>query len=144
AQRHGGVVLPDDGKIASDTTWKRLESFDFGLMGAQSYEKIYKVESAKDAKDVAVTMKALPSSEMAEEIHKGQQTSDFSKMFDSTELYDGKLVFDSVAGKVKSYTEKLAASWVAVDPSAGKEESKAAPASLKMDVVRGFSIEKVN
>ena len=144
AQRHGGVILPDDGEVTSDTTWKELESFDFGLMGSQSYEKVYKVESMKDATSLMISMNAIPSSEMAEEIHKDQQTSDFSKMFDSTEFYEGRLVFDSDAGKVKSYSEKLDTSWLAVDPSAGKGDDKDAPTALKMSVIKGYSIEKID
>ena len=143
AQRHGGVILPDDGKVTSDTTWKELESFDFGLMGTQTYEKVYKVDSLENSQ-IQVSMEGLPSSEMAEEIHKEQRTSDFSKMFDNNESYAGKLVFDSAAGKVKSYSEKLDASWLAVDPAAGKADPNGVPAALTMSVVKGFSIEKVN
>ena len=144
AQRHGSVILPGDEKVAADTTWKELESFDFGLMGTQTYEKVYKVDSADDAKSLTVSMNGLPSSEKAEEIHKEQKTSDFSKMFDNNESYAGKLVFDSAAGKVKSYSEKLDASWLAVDPAAGKADPNGVPAALTMSVVKGFSIEKVN
>jgi len=143
AQRHGSVILPADGKMAADATWKKVESFDFGLMGAQSYEKVYTVNSAEKSQ-VRISMNGLPSSEMAEEIHKEQQTSDFSKMFDNVETYEGKLVFDSVKGKVKSYTEKLDAQWIAVDPAANAGNTKGAPAALRMSVVKGFSIEKVN
>jgi len=144
AQRHGSVILPGDEKVAADTTWKELESFDFGLMGTQTYEKVYKVDSAEDATSLTVSMNGLPSSEMAEEIHKEQKTSDFSKMFDNNESYEGRLVFDSAAGKIKSYSEKLDASWLAVDPAAGKADSNGVPAALTMSVVKGFSIEKVN
>ena len=143
AQRHGTVILPDDEKVQADTTWKELESFNFGLMGTQTYEKVYKVNNAQKPQ-VKVSMEAVPSSEMAEEIHKEQQTSNFSRMFDNTESYTGKLVFDSDAGKIKSYSEKLDAHWLAVDPAAGKPNAKAAPAALKMSVVKGFSIVKVD
>ena len=68
----------------------------------------------------------------------------FSKMFDNNESYEGKLVFDSAAGKIKSYSEKLDASWLAVDPAAGKANPNGVPAALTMSVVKGFSIEKVN
>jgi len=143
AQRHGSVILPVEEKVTADTTWKELESFDFGLMGTQSYEKVYTVNSAENAQ-VRASMEGLPSSEMAEEIHKEQQTSNFSKMFDNTESYEGKFVFDSVAGKIKSYSEKLDAHWLAVDPAANKKDAKGSPAALRMSVVKGFSIEKVN
>lgn len=144
AQRHESIILSDDEKVTVGTTWKELESFDFGLMGTQSYEKVYTVDDTEDAKSLSVSMNAFPSSAMAEEIHKEQRTSDFSKMFDNAESYEGKLVFDSAAGKIISYSERLDASWLAVDPAAGKADANGAPVALKMSVVKGFSIEKVD
>jgi hypothetical protein len=114
------------------------------MMGSKSYEKVYTLKEIKEVnnKQIAVAeMKAIPSSEMAEELHKEQAGGAFTKMFDNTEAYSGELALDLTAGKVQKYFEKLRTEWVMVDP---RPEPDKEPAALRMAATRLYSIEKID
>ncbi|GAF73196.1 unnamed protein product, partial [marine sediment metagenome] len=126
--------------------WSSVKTFNFGLMGSKSYEKIYTVKEIKDQdkrKVAIVEMNAIPTSEMAEQLHKEQVPAIFSKMFDNIETYTGRLELDLTAGKVKKYVEKLQSEWLAVDPLAGQKDDKE-PAAVRMSATRFYSLEKID
>jgi len=145
-ERHGTLVLPDADKnqLHIGDNWSSTRTFSFGMMGSESYEKIYTLKEIKKVNNhqIAVAeMKAIPSSEMAEELHKEQTTGVFSKMFDNTETYSGQLKLDLTAGKVQEYFEKLRTEWVMVDP---RPDPNKEPAALKMAATRLYSLEKID
>jgi len=46
-------------------------------------------------------------------------------------------------GKVKKYLEKLQSEWIAVEPAVWQGDDKG-PAALKMNVIRLYSLEKID
>ena len=147
-KRHGILTLPaaDKNKLRKGDNWSSVKSFSFGMMGAKSYERIYTVEEIKDQDDsrvAVVGMNAIPSSETAEQFKEQASIGIFSKMFDNSEIYTGRLKLNLSTGKVEKYTEKLQSNWVAVDPSI-KQQADEGPAALKMNAVRFYSLEKID
>jgi len=147
-QRHTILALAatDKDQFQQGDSWSDIESFSFGMMGSQSYEKIYTLKEIKDTDNrqiAIVEMNAIPSSETAEQLHKEQATGLFSKLFDNTETYTGELKLNLTTGKIEKYIENLRTEWVAVDPLAGQQDDKE-PAALKMAATRLYHIEKVD
>jgi len=148
SQRHTILGLPviEKNQLHKGDTWSEIESFSFGMMGSKSDEKIYTLKEVKetDHRQIAIVeMNAIPSSEMAEELHREQATGLFSKLFDNTETYTGELKLDLTTGKIEKYIEQLRTEWVAVDPFAGQQDDKE-PAALKMAATRLYHIEKID
>ncbi len=145
-QRHTILALAavDKKQLRVGDKWTNLKTFSFDMMGSKAYEKIYtlkKVTKTGGRQMAIVEMEAIPSSEMAQELHKEDGTSFFSQLFDNTEAYTGQLKLDLDSGRVEEYTEKLRTEWLMVDPQpkAGKE-----PAALRMAATRLYSIERVD
>jgi hypothetical protein len=139
-----GLPAADKNQLRTGDNWSSIKTYSFDMMGAKSYERVYTLKEVKEENNRKVAfaeMKAVPSSEMAEELHKEQAAGLFSKMFDNTETYSGRLKLDLDAGKVEECLEKLQTEWVVVDPNpeAGKE-----PAALRMTAMRFYSIEKID
>jgi hypothetical protein len=154
-ERHSIPAMPpaDRTRLRTGDSWSSIKGFSFGLMGSQSYERIYTLKEVKDAgsrRIATVEMKAVPTTEMAEELHKEQTIGDFSKMFENTETYTGQLTLDLTAGKVDKCSETLKLEWIAVEPmigqavepAVGKDEEKE-PAVLIMTATRIYSLEKI-
>jgi hypothetical protein len=147
-ERHRIPALPDADKnqLSKGDNWSRIKSFSFGQMGAKSYEKIYtlkEIEEQDNRQIALVEMNAIPSSEKAEQLHKQQETADFSDEFDRTGTYTGQLRFDLTTGKVEKYIEKLQSEWIVALPSAGQGYDKE-PAVLTMSDTRLYSLEKID
>ncbi len=145
-QRHSipGMPSADKNQLRPGDSWSSVRTFDFQMMGFKSYEKVYKLKEIKDTDNrqiAVVEMEAIPSAEMAEELHKEQATGPFSKMFDNRETYTGKLSLDLTAGKVQECLEKLLTEWVVVD-SDPKDDQE--PAALKMAAIRFYHIKKLD
>jgi hypothetical protein len=147
-RRHALRALPaaDKNRVRTGDNYSSTISFSFGLMGAKAYEKIYTLKEVKDADNrriAVVEMNAIPTSEMAEQLHEGQPTSNFSQMSDSTETYTGQLKLDLAAGKVEESFEKLQSEWLVVDPSA-RQQGDTEPAAVRMTATRLYRIEKID
>jgi hypothetical protein len=145
-ERHTIPALPpaDRGQLRTNDDWSSIKSFSFDLMGSKSYEKIYTLKEVKDTAGhrVAIArMNAIPSAEMAKELHKEQSTAFFSKMFDNTETYTGELRLDLTDGKVEECREEFLTEWMIVDPSPKGDQP---PAALKMAATRLYSIERAD
>jgi hypothetical protein len=145
-QRHSIPAMPstDQNQLRSGDSWSSVKPFDFGMMGSKSYEKTYKLKEIKDTdnrRTAIVEMEAIPSAEMAEEMHKEQATGPFSKMFDNRETYTGNLTLDLTGGKVEECLEKLLTEWVVVDPNPKDDQE---PAALKMAALRFYHIKKLD
>lgn len=145
--RHTISAIPDPEKkqLRTGDNWSRTKTFSFGLMGQKSYDRIYTLKDVTDTNNLrfaVVEMKANPTTEMAEQMHKEKTIGDFSKMFENTETYTGRLKLNLTAGKVENCLEKLQSEWVAVEPSVGKKENKE-PAVLIMTATRLYLLEKI-
>ena len=145
-QRHSIPAMPnaDKSQLRPGDSWSDVKAFEFGMMGSKSYERTYELKGIKDADDrqiAVVEMEAIPSTEMAEELHKEQETGPFSKMFDNTETYAGKLSLDLTAGKVQECVEQLVTEWVVVNPNPKDDQE---PAALKMTALRLYHIKKLD
>ncbi len=143
-ERHGTLVLPDTDKnrLYAGDSWSSTETFSFGMMGAESYEKIYTLNKIKDRDNQQVAiieMNAIPASETA----KGQTAFDFSESFDNTKTYTGELELDLTAGKVKEYLENLHSEWIVALPSAEQGANKE-PVVLTMIDTRLYHLEKID
>jgi len=145
-QRHSIPAMPsaDKNLLRPGDSWSSVRTFDFQMMGSKAYERTYKLKEITDTdqKHLAVVeMSAIPSTEMAEKLHKEEAMGAFSKMFDNKETYTGELKLDLTAGKVEKCIEKLVSEWVVVDPNPKLDQE---PAALRMAAVRIYHIEKVD
>ncbi len=141
--RHGTLLLPDADKnqLHIGDNWSNTKTFSFGMMGSESYEKIYTLNNIKDQdnRQVAIIeMNAIPASETPKE-----QAAEFLKRSDNTKTYTGELELDLTAGKVKKYLEKLQQEWTIDFPSAERETAQE-PVILTMSATRLYSIEKID
>lgn len=142
-ERHGTLVLPDAGKnqLHRGESWSNIKTFNFGLMGTETHEKIYtltKIIKRHNQQIAVVKMEAIPTSEMEEE-----QMPGFLKNSDITKTYTGKLTLDLTAGKIKEYQEKLQSKWVTAFPPA-EEDVGEGPVVLIMEAVHFYHIEQVD
>ncbi len=147
-ERHTIPAMPaeDKNKLRKGENWRSLKSFSFGLMGSQTYERIYTLKdlTEKDNRRIAlVEMKGDPSTEMAQKLHKEKSIGDFSKMFENTETYTGRLELDLNAGKIEKCIEALESEWIAVEPMVGEKNESKEPAVLTMTANRLYSLEKI-
>ncbi|UCC96598.1 MAG: hypothetical protein JSW66_12220 [Phycisphaerales bacterium] len=145
-QLHAISPLPaaDKNQLQTGQTWSSLESFSFDLMGAKAYEKIYTLKEIREVENrrIAIArMEAVPSAEMAKELHKEQNAAFFSNMFDNTETFTGDLKLDLTDGKVEQWSEQLLTEWFIVDPNPKDPQQ---PAALRMTATRLHSIERTD
>jgi hypothetical protein len=141
--RHGTLLLPDADKnqLHIGDNWSNTKTFSFGMMGSESYEKIYTLNNIKDQdnRQVAIIeMNAIPASETPKE-----QAAEFLKRSDNTKTYTGELELDLTASKVKKYLEKLQQEWTIDFPSA-EQKTAQGPVILTMSATRLYSLEKID
>jgi len=141
--RHGTLLLPDADKnqLHIGDNWSNTKTFSFGMMGSESYEKIYTLNNIKDQdnRQVAIIeMNAIPASETPKE-----QAAEFLKRSDNTKTYTGELELDLTASKVKKYFEKLQQEWTIDFPSA-EQKTAQEPVILTMSATRLYSLEKID
>jgi hypothetical protein len=141
-ERHGTLALPPTGKnqlhIGDD--WSSTKAFSFGMMGSESYEKIYtlnKIEDQDNQQVAIVEMNAIPASETEKE-----QRAEFLGNFDNIRTYTGELKLDLTTGKVKKYLEELQSEWIIVFPSAEQEVDEES-AILTMGAIRLYRLEEI-
>lgn len=146
SRRHTIAALSGAGKhrVLAGEDWSKVEVLSFDMMGSKSYEKIYTLKEVKDMdnrKIATVDMQAIPSSQMAQQLHKEEIVNPFAKMFDSIDEYTGRLKLDLTAGKVEECLEKLTTEWVVVDPNPANGEE---PSALRMTATRSYRIERID
>ena len=131
-----------DAEVRPGQTWSNIKSFSFGMMGAKSYERVYTLKHAGQKDGLAIVeMKAIPSSAMAEQIHKQEAGGLFSRMFDNIENYEGRLELDRKSGSIREYVEQMQTEWVMADPAGEQEGGR--PAALKMAARQLLRLEQV-
>jgi hypothetical protein len=148
SERHGIIMLPrpEENQLEIDDDWSNVKVFFFGLMGHKVYERIYtlkEIEQNGNTQLAVVEMEAVPTAELAEELHKKLKIRDFSNIFDSSENYTGWLKFDVTSGKIQEYSEKMDLDWLAVDPSTGQQQDTE-PSAISMGVARSYNLKKIN
>ncbi len=146
-QRHTIPALSAAGKkqLRTGEKWSSIKTFSFGLMGSKSYEKIYTVKDIKetDGRQVAVVeMKAIPTAETAQQLHKEETTPDFSEEFDSKATYNGRLKMDLTSGSVEECSEEMQSKWTVALPS--EEKPDQGPSVLTMTEARFYSLKKID
>ena len=141
-----GLPDADKSQLCTGENWSSIKTFPFPIIGQESYERIYTLKEIKytDGRQIAIVeMDAIPTSEMAEQLHKEQAASIFSKMLDNTRTYTGRLKLDLTTGKVEECFEKLQSEWLMVDPGAGQKDDKE-PDAFRMGAVRLYKLEKID
>lgn len=138
-KRHRIPALIDaDGKqYQPGDKWKGQKNFSFGLMGTDSYEKIYALKEIKDedGKKIAfVEIDAIPDT-------KDEQTPGLSQMFDQAGSYNGKMKFDLNSGKVEEYFEKMQSEWAIADIKSDQKIDQEL-STIKMGTTELYSLEK--
>jgi hypothetical protein len=143
--RHGTLILPQAGQnqLRTGQSWSNVEDFSFGMMGNESYEKVYTLKQIKDdgtaARTAVVAMEAIPASQAQPK----QPSSSFLDMFDSTRTYTGRLRLDLDNGKIEQYYEKLKSEGTAVDPQAAPQDANG-PDTVKIGIIRIYDLQKVD
>jgi hypothetical protein len=142
--RHGTLILPDADKnqLHIGDSWSENKTFFFGMMGSESYEKIYTLNAIKDQDNrrlAIIEMNAIPSSTTSKE-----QVADVFKSSDTTQIYTGELELDLTTGKVEKYSEKLQSEWTTVFPSTNQKTGQEGPAILTMSDTRFYSLAKID
>jgi len=145
-ERHGTLVLPQAGQnqLRTGQSWNNTKTFSFGLMGTESYEKVYTLKQIDDdgaRRTATIQMDAIPASQTQPQ--QAEQTSSFLNMFDNTHKYTGRLRLDLDTGKVEQYYEKLKSDGVAVDPQAGQKDANE-PDMVKIGIMRIYNLEKID
>jgi hypothetical protein len=131
-------------RLSIGDSWSNIKTFSFGMMGSRTHERVYTLKDVaqSDNRQVAVVeMNAIPSAEMAKQLHKEEGTGFFTKMFDNIETYTGRLKLDLAAGKVEEYLEQLKTEWVAAEPPTDSNDR--GPAALRMTATRLYHIERI-
>jgi hypothetical protein len=147
--RHSILPLPppDKNQLRTGDSWSSVKTLAFGMMGAKSYERVYTLKEVEDTRGrqvAVVEMKAIPTSQTPEtEDEKKVAKSDFSKMFDNTETFTGRMTVDLTCGHVERYLEEIHSQWVAVEPADQIKDNKE-PIILKMSTTLSQSIEKLD
>lgn len=140
---HGTLSLPGPERtIKKGDTWSRIRTFDFGLMGLKSFEKIYTlkdVEQTGDRRMAYIEMHAIPTAEVERAFKKRQNEAQLPENFDSNDTYTGRAKVDIGDGRIESCHEELHANWVAALPGEGQQE----PVVLKMSAIRTYDLEKI-
>lgn len=134
----GGTVHPGD-------TWSNVRLFSFGRMGAKAYERLYSldcIEADGDGRLAHVTMKGIPSSAAAEQLHQEQTEVVAAGLFDHVDTYEGRLLLDLDTGTIDTYVEQFRTEWVAVDQQA-VQDGAANPAAVRMERMQLYRLERI-
>ncbi len=147
-ERHtiGALPTKQANQFQQGEKWSINKSFDFGMMGHKEYEKVYELKAVKqtDGTRVAVAeMEAVPSAAQAQQMHQQQSSSAFTRMFDNTQSFSGRLELGLESGTVLEYVEDLQNEWLAVDPSfSGDAQNQ--PNALRMSARRLIHLQKID
>ncbi len=140
------ALMASEGKIVrAGETWSNVTVMSFGRMGAKAYERLYTLDrvGADGGGRVAhVTMKGIPSSAAARQLHEEQSSTVPAGMFDNVDSYEGQLQFDLDTGCIDTYVEQFHTEWVAVDQAAVQDGAHR-PAAVRMDRTQLYRLERI-
>ena len=145
-ERHEIPALWGAGK-GGVKSWTQVVPSPPGLLAPKSFQKTYTltgVESHQGQKVAVVTMNAMESAEPVE----GQKTPSaagmgmFAKMFDSEDVYTGKLLLGLDSGDVIEYDETLVSTYLAHEMPENATPDKG-PDTLTMRFTNRVSMKKL-
>ena len=148
-KRHMVSALIDagDGAAKKGDIWSTLVASPQGMLQSKSYEKQYTLQEVKNqnGQEIAViTMEAVPSSKRVPNTpsdSKGMGV--FTKMFEDTDTYNGRLVLNLSTGQIIRCRESLKAEWVAAQ-SPEEQTSDKGPDVLTIGFTHLYSIEMID
>ena len=139
-QRHGFYELSGE-QAQESAEWTGMESFSFGIMGAETFEKMYEVKEISDQDVVKVEIEGIPASGTEEDLTANSPTA-LSEMSDNQKQYFGQMYFDLESGKIIECVEKLISNWLITDPEGPEEGNE--PAALQMSSIRVNRLDKLD
>jgi len=142
-RRHTIDALPptNNNKLRKGQKYSRAESLNFGLMGAQAYERVYTLKGIADKNNkivAEVQMEAIPTAQTSEQA----AGRGFAEMSDNTTTYTGWLKMNVTEGRVEESLEKMRSEWVVVSPAIGGQKDKG-PTAVRMIASRFRSMERI-
>lgn len=145
--RHEAPVLMalDSETVHAGGAWSNVTTLSFGRMGVKAYERLYtleRIETDDGGRIAHVTMKGIPSSAVARQLHEGQTETVPMGMFDNVDRYDGNVRFDLDAGQIDTYVEQFRTEWVAIDQEAVQSGADR-PAAVRMTKTQLYRLERV-
>ncbi len=146
-QRHEvPALMASEGRtVHPGDTWSNVRLFSFGRMGDRAYERLYsldRVEADGDARLAHVTMKGIPSSAAARQLHQEQAEVVAAGLFDHVDTYEGRLLLDLDTGTIDTYVEQFRTEWVAVDQQA-VQDGAANPAAVRMERMQLYELKRI-
>lgn len=138
------LMALEDETVRLGGTWSNVKLFSFGRMGARAYERLYTLDriEAGGSRIAHVTMKGIPSSAAAQQLHQGQTDAVPAGLFDHVDSFQGQLSFDLEAGAIETYVEQFRTEWVAVDQEAVQSGADR-PAAVRMDRTVSYILERI-
>lgn len=146
AIRHSIPGLPGTGASVRGKggRWSKVQAGHKLLARPKAFEKTYRVKeiTTKDgSQTVVVTMKGVETDKPAEGMAESSVLSPLKGMLETTEIYNGGMTFDALAGRVVDYNEKLVAEYVAATTVDGNQ--KKISDILTMGLTYSISLESV-
>ena len=138
------LPIAEENELKQSNTWSNIETFDFGLMGSQSYKRIYTLDSIeKNESNLIATasMDAIPSIEGIKDLSENEGASVLEDMMDKQYTYEGQMELDITNNSLIKYKEDLITQWLIVPPGSATENSLNA---VKMVGERSYLIEKIS
>jgi hypothetical protein len=135
------------GPVRPGQTWSDIKTFSFGMMGVKSFERVYTFKGVEPGPErlAVVEMKAIPSAAGAVEAHKEDNAGLFSRMFDNTANYEGRLTLELDRGRLREYVDEMRTEWVIADPATMQDgkQTGGRPAAFKMGASRRYRWEQL-
>ena len=143
-KRHSFKAAPksDMDVITENGEWSCVVSSPKGALEPKAFEKKYKVDSVDAAGVAKISMVAAQTSKKPEGGVKGKGLGVMAGIFDSNETFTGDMLFDTNAGSLLKYTEKLEDNYVAAEESSEGKTDKG-PNVLTMTFTNTYSLEKL-
>lgn len=98
------IIDANSRKLKSGDKWSVTKTVTFGIMGDNTFEKIYTlkaIEQKGSRKEAVVDVTGIPATTQT------NVPSPLTKMFDTSNSYTGNLVLDLNSGKIEQYREKM-------------------------------------
>ena len=147
--RHSIAAFPGEKKILSEPKgkWSSIKSFNLGMLGTKSYERIYalkEIDKTADGQIATIEMNGVPSSKMEQGVEESiSLMGPFGKGIDSVETYTGQLVINLDNGKVEKYSENLDAKWVIIVNSSKETSQAQEPDVWTMKFINTINLESL-
>ena len=146
--RHKNYYYAGTQDLKKGASWSEVVSSPKGSLDKKNFEKVYtldKIEKEGDAEIAYVNMNAEVTNEKPTDASDDSGASGLGFManiFDNTNTYTGKLVFDLTEGIPVSYKESLVAEYVAAEEPRDGDKTKG-PDVLTMRFTSDYAIELV-